>query len=875
MKNRELLIIIDGSALIYRAFYAIPDSFVTKSGLPTNAVYGFTQSVRKILKDYSPEYIAVAFDVKGPTHRHEIFDDYKAERPPMPDLLGEQIPHIKAVTKAYSIPVLEKTGYEADDIIAAVARRAGKAGLKVAIITGDKDMYQLVDADTVILDYNSGTEYGEAEVEEKFGVPPSSIRDLLALAGDSSDNIPGVPGVGPKTAVKLLKEYGSIDAIYEGIDGVGAAKLKARLIEHKKSAYLSRKLATLHEDVDFGRDIESLKSVEPDYKELAALFKSFEFAKLLKEAMADGGLGSGGPARTEYTRIETQEALSALLERAKKGQGGPVVALHLESGRGAFTALSMALSAGEVFTLDISPDNELFIDTEGFLRALLEDESVELVSDDAKPIHLYSFKRSINARSIHDTSIASYLLDPSGSKHTVEALAFEHLDINPEDGEDLSDADRMANNASNILQLWKILHKKLEDGGLSPLYTEMELPLVRVLARMESHGIRVEAGILKELSAEIKLKLSGIEASIYGLAGGEFNINSPKQLAEVLFVKLGLKPIKKTKTGFSTNEEVLLRLASAHELPAHVLEYRSLAKLKSTYVDGLLKLIGPDHRVHTSFNQTVTATGRLSSSKPNLQNIPVRSGMSARIRGAFGAEKGFSLLSADYSQIELRIVAHMAEDPALIEAFAKDVDVHAQTASQVFGVAPEAVTPELRRRAKAINFGIIYGMGAWGLSTELGISVGEADAYIESYFAHYKAVKSFIDKTIKEAKGSGYTTTLFGRRRFIYELKSPSEAVVRFGERQAVNTPIQGTAADIIKAAMIKIDAALSSWKFRSRMLLQIHDELLFEVADDEADAVSELVTREMEGVIKLKVPVKVNLKSGTNWSALTPQRGV
>ncbi len=868
-KNRKPFFIIDGSSLIYRAFHAIPSTFSTAQGLPTNAIYGFTQSLRKIIKDFDPEYIGIAFDVKGPTFRHELFVEYKAERPPMPDLLSVQIPYIKRVVSAFNIPVLEKESFEADDVIATLVKKFTGSGMKIDIVTGDKDMYQLVNGNVFILDYLSEKEYGPKEVEEKFGVRPEAIRDLLGLAGDSSDNIPGVPGVGFKTAAKLLKQFGSLENVFEHADEVPGEKLKKNLLENKDKAFLSRALATLHPDVPFECALDDLMYSGPDYDLLIPLLKELEFAKILKEFISE--VKPEEDVAGDYGKADSIEKIDALINDLKAaGNFAITLSTTEESVTGRLKSV----------TIGLGPCRAVYIPADGLaeevivkkLKEVIEDGSIKKNTDDSKALFVFFGDKGVTVKGVKiDTSLASYLLNPSKPGYTIEELAYEYLGrVSGEAGEkaDIETVTRInCRKACDILDVSNLLEKKLEEENLSKLYKEIELPLSEVLADMETRGIKVDQEKLRDLSKEIEIELSAIEKRIYAAAGMTFNINSPKQLAELLFGVLKLKPVKKIKAGFSTDAEVLTKLAEKHEVPQHIISYRQLAKLKSTYIDALLLIVNPaTGRVHTSFNQTVTATGRLSSSRPNLQNIPIRGEFAGRIREAFVPEEGFTFFSADYSQIELRIVAHMSADPVLMDAFIKDEDVHTRTASEVFGIIPALVTPEMRRRAKAINFGIIYGMGPYGLSTELGISMKEALEYINRYFEHYKMVKKFIDATVEEAAERGYTMTLFGRRRFIPELKSPVEATVRLGSRLAINTPIQGSAADMIKVAMLKIFDHIRKGGFRSRMILQVHDELVFEAAEDERQEIAEVVKNEMEGVISLKVPIKVNTKYGANW---------
>ncbi len=872
-KNKRLFI-IDGTALVYRAFHAIPATFQTSEGLHTNAVYGFTQSISKILKDYSPEYIVVCFDVRGPTFRHEAFEHYKAARPPMPDILSLQLPYIKKVLEALKVKTLEKTSFEADDLIATLARKAGSLSgeVKTCIISGDKDLYQLVKEGAVILDYLTGREYETADVVKKFGVPPTLIRDMLALAGDSSDNIPGVKGVGVKTAIKLIGQYGGIDEIYANIDKISAVKLREKLVEQRDMAFLSRSLATLESSVEVDLEIEDLRYDGPDYERLAALLKELQFGRMLKTLLSETPRKEDED-RGEHTVINDEKDLPRLQD-ALRTSGGGAIAMQMKGGN--INAISMATSASRSWFLALY--DALGGEVEWavkFLSEVLEDKEILKFTDASKELFRFALSRGRSLKGLKaDTTIASYLLNPSRADHGVEALVFEFLGKMAKglDEKNFSTID-LCKRACNIHILSTKLDELLEDSELFQLYSDMELPLSKVLAAMELEGIIVDGAMLREFSHELKARLCEIQASIFNAAGTEFNIKSPKQLQEVLFTRLGLKPLKKTKTGFSTNEGVLKKLSLSHEVPALVLSFRELAKLKSTYVDGLIELINPSTgRVHTTFNQTVTATGRLSSSRPNLQNIPQKGALAGRIRETFVAKEGFTLLSSDYSQIELRLVAHLSGDPALIRAFTGGEDVHSRTASELFGYGSAGEVPrEMRRRAKAINFGIIYGMGPYGLSLELGISMDEARDYIENYFAHYSEVKKFIDNTIEEARERGYTQTLFGRRRYVPELLSPVEQIKNAGMRIATNAPVQGSSADIIKAAMVSLSRAIEKRGYESRMILQIHDELVFETRLDELEPLSKLVRAKMEGVIKLAVPVLVNLKHGKNWNEAVP----
>jgi DNA polymerase-1 len=881
--KKKRLFLLDGSSCFYRAFHAIPE-FTNSDGLPTNATYGFTQTLRKIIKEYSPDYIAVCFDVKGKTVRHEKFDKYKAKRLPMPDALAPQIPYIKAVVKAFNISAMEKEGYEADDLIATMVKDASEHGLGVVIVSSDKDLYQLVTKDVSVLDIAKSKEFGPKEVEEKFGIPPKSIRDLLALSGDSSDNIPGVPGIGPKTAVKLLKEYGDFDGVFKNVDSVSGKKLKENLTNFKEQAIVSRELATLYDDLPLGFAPDSFLLGEPDYKELETLFMELDFEKLYKEMIpgSKGSVISEAPATVQV--VSEIDEFTKLLDALK---GRPFAVSLLSEGTGVgrvLRGITLAESSESGTNVWFVPVDDLGLSGIEERRALyamkgiMEAEATLKYTDDSKGLYLFFMKYDVAPVSVAmDTSIASYVLDPSRSDHSIDKVAFNYLGSAlaelkpPYDTSDSGVLSKLAGErAEAILEASVELPEKLGAEGLLKLFNEMEMPLARVLAQMEFAGIKVEPASLIKLSKEIAKELSSLEKSIYSLAGSEFNINSPKQLSVVLFETLEITPVKRTKTGFSTDESVLAALSDDYEIADEILRHRQLSKLKSTFVDAIVALINPETgRVHTSFNQTVTATGRLSSSKPNLQNIPIRDEYSSRVREAFKAEKACEFLSADYSQIELRLVAHMSGDKSLIKAFESGEDIHAITAAEVFGIMPGLVTKEMRRRAKAINFGIIYGMGAFGLASDLKITMKEAGEYIDSYFAHYKSIKRFIDSVIDGATRDGFTTTLFGRKRPIPELKSTNNATRKFGERMAINSPVQGTAADMVKAAMIKIQGAIEAEELKSRMILQVHDELIFEVVSGEMKRLEEIVVKEMEGVIELDVPVIVNIKRGANWRSV------
>jgi len=865
------LFVIDGSACIYRAFHAIP-VFMTSKGQPTNAVYGFTQTLRKIMAEHSPDYVVMAYDSKGPTFRHKLLEEYKATRPSMPDELSSQIPWIKRMVEAFNMASLELQGFEADDIIATVVRVVREANmlsggdhLHVSVVTGDKDMYQLVDGDTDIFDYAKDRFIREPEVRAKFDVGPDRVVDMLGLAGDKSDNIPGVAGIGVKTAAKLINAHGTIEEMLEDLGNVTPERIKKKLEEYREDALLSKKLATLDPEVPLDFSVEDFLSRGPDIEALGKILRELEFVKLIKELI---------PVEPVEAFVEVVEGEAALQRLVAAVKGSKEVALAAlpsadfdgkgETGHFGLDGIGVAASDKEVYFVPTG-DGEISLKA---LKAVIEDESVKKYAPDFKPLYKYFATSGVKLRGASmDISIASYLLSPGQGSHKIDDIADRELDQGLGTGKDAAPAELAGARARAALRLVPIFEKRLEQEQLLGLFNEMELPLVEVIASMELVGIMVDSPVLEGLTIEMATKLNALETELYAQAGYSFNINSPKQLSKLLFEDLGLTPVKKTKTGFSTDESVLAVLSAHHAVPQKIIEYRKITKLKSTYVDSLLLLVNKaSGRVHTTFNQTVTATGRLSSSRPNLQNIPVKGEYADSIRQAFVAKEGAVLISADYSQIELRLVAHLSEDPVLVDSFLKDEDIHSRTAGEVFGIMPGLVTGEMRRRAKAINFGIIYGMGAHGLAATLGISMKEAGDYIKEYFDHYKGVKGFIDNTIAEAAELGYTETIFGRRRQINELQAGSEHVRRLGERMATNTPVQGAAADMIKLAMIKIDARLRTEGLNAEMILQIHDELIFEVPLEEADIVEALVKEEMEGVVLLKVPVKVNVTRSQNW---------
>ena len=879
--------LIDGSSYIYRAFFAIPHLSNSK-GFPTNATLGFTNMLLKVLRERAPEYMAIAFDAPGPTFRHEVFGEYKANRPSMPENLRPQIPYIKGIVSSLRIPVLEKEGYEADDLIGSLVKKLESEGFEIEILSGDKDLMQLISDRVSMYDPMKDKTFQIPEVKERFGVTPDKVVEVMGLCGDASDNIPGVPGIGGKTASRLIEEFGSIEGLLKNLDRVKNAKLRTNLAHYAEQARLSRELATLNVHAPLPLDLKDLKPGEPDRERLQKIFKEMEFSKLLKEF----AFPAERPEE-DYRLVLGKNELGELIESLKITG---TFALDLETTslkpmEAEIVGLSFSFKPHQAFYIPVghaypgAPEQLDKNEVLQALRPLLENPALKKYGQNIKYDYILLAKAGIHLQSIAgDTMIASYLLNPSKHKHSLEELAREYLDRQvityaevagtgakaiSFDQVEVSKAARYScEDADLTLILAHLLGPKVEADGFAELFHQVELPLVEVLAVMEMNGVRLDLPLLNQMSSEFEGQMGKMAQEIYGLAGEEFNINSPQQLGKVLFEKLKLPGGKRTKTGYSTDVEVLNELAKDFPLPAKVLEYRSLSKLKSTYVDALPQLVNPaTGRIHTSFNQTVTATGRLSSSEPNLQNIPIRSPEGRRIREAFVPGDGCAILSADYSQIELRILAHLSCDTSLIETFKRDEDIHAATAAEIFHVGPDQVNPEMRRLAKVINFGIVYGMSAFGLSKELAIPPSVAQAYIANYFQKYHEVRDYIDKSLVQARERGYVTTLMNRRRYLPDIASSNRSVRQFAERIAINAPIQGTAADLIKVAMINIHRRLIREKRQTKLLLQIHDELVFEVAEEELEAIKALVKEEMEGVVKLYIPLKVDIGVGKNWA--------
>lgn len=850
--EKQHIYLIDGTSVCYRAYYAIGE-LSASDGTPTNAVYGFVNILRKLIKEYRPGMMAVVFDMKAPTVKHKKYEEYKAHRKPMPDDLGDQIPKIKEIVDAYRIPMCQLEGYEADDIIATLAERAKKKGIRVTIVTSDKDALQLVGEDVEVLSPGTAGDkiYGISEVREKYGVTPEHMVDLMALTGDASDNIPGVKGIGRVAAGKLLKEYGTVEGIYNNIADISSKPMAKKLIEGKDSARLSRELVILDRNVPVDLDFGKTHLGEPDLDRLIEIYGRLEFNKLLKEIMPKGS------GKTEYVTAAGEEEIKEILEKAGKQK---MIAFSVADDGGS-GGMAVSWAEGESYLIPIKA-----------AKKVLEDEKIGKAGHDLKVEMERSEKCGVKLKGLcFDTMIADYLIDPARSRHDLEDMAIRHLQYNFSAGKGDAGTRLACERSDVIFRLYGALGRLLKEKHLDRLFSDVEMPLVSVLADMETRGIGVDIDYLKKKSSEMERRLAEISGKIYTLAGEEFNINSPKQLQVILYDKLGLPVTKRTKTGASTDESVLRKLADLHGLPKVLLEYRELNKLKTAYYDSISQLADANnHRLHTTFNQAVTATGRLSSSEPNLQNIPVKTEMGREIRRVFvsgGVDK--VLLSADYSQVELRILAHLSSDKKLIEAFKKEEDVHRFTASLIFGCGIKDVTGSMRSAAKTVNFGIIYGMSAFGLAKDLGINVQEAQSFIDSYFSRYKGVKDFIDRTIEDVRKKGYVTTILKRRRYVPEINSANEHIKGFAERVAVNTPVQGSAADLIKLSMIECGRDIKGGGIN--MILQVHDELVFEVPEKELASAAGRIKKIMENVMELKVPLKVDVKAGRNWLDMEP----
>ncbi|MDH5491975.1 MAG: DNA polymerase I [Myxococcales bacterium] len=883
----QALYVIDISSFLFRAYHALPP-LSNSRGEPTGAVHGVANMLMRLFREQQPAMVAVAMDSRGPSFRKELYPEYKANRPPTPEDLIPQLARVRELVDAWGVPVYLEAGLEADDLIATLVRRAQRDGLPVVIVSADKDLLQLVGEGVVMYDSMREKVFGVEETREKMGVGPEQVRDLLALMGDSSDNVPGVPSVGQKTAVKLLAQFGDLDAIYAHLGEV-KGKLKERLAEHEDKARLSRELVTLREDLEIPFSQEALAFGGGDEGALRRLFRELEMSRLLQQLEPE----RASPAREPELLLEA-EALEGFVRRAREA-GRMALLSVLDSSdalRGRLIGLGLALEGEAPSYLPLGhryigapAQLELGIALE-IMRPLLEDPRLERLSADDKRERLIFAGLGLTLGGApFDVGIASYLLDPGRSDHGLASLATSELDRSwqPPEGLEGSGRSRIsldmveveamlgcaAVGAELLLELGAQLGPRMREGALATLFRDVELPLAELLSRVERHGVLLDLELLGRLSADAGAELTRIEAEAVALAGRPFNVASPRQLEAILFDELGLPVIKKTKTSRSTDHQVLEELALLHDLPAKILEHRSIAKLKGTYLDALPKQVDAQtRRVHTRFHQTVAATGRLSSSDPNLQNIPIRTALGRRIRDAFIPEPGWEMLSADYSQIELRILAHLSEDPELLEAYRERQDVHLRTATALFDCPADQITREQRARAKTVNFAVIYGQTQFALARNLRIERDEARRYIEAFFARYQGVARYMEETVEQARRIGYATTLFGRRRALADIRSRNRNQREAAERMARNTPLQGTAADIIKIAMVRVDAAMRAAGLSARMLLTVHDELVFELPPEEREPMEQLVREQMQGAAELRVPLIVELGWGASWGA-------
>ncbi|HPK86560.1 MAG TPA: DNA polymerase I [Atribacterota bacterium] len=888
-KTRRLFL-IDGQGLIYRAYFALP-KLATSHGQIINAAYGFTLLLFKLLEEQKPDGIIIAFDTPKPTFRHELFDQYKAQREKMPQELVEQLPIIKEIVQKFNIPTFEIEKYEADDVIGTLVQKIKDSIYKPVIVTGDRDLLQLVDEDTEILLMKKGVtqveKYCLATVEEMLGFAPGLIPDYMGLRGDPSDNIPGIPGIGEKTAQKLIQRLGSLKEIIKNLEKIENKSLREKIRQFEQQAILSRELAIINKDVDLELKLAEIAYHGPDYEELRTLFQKYEFHKLLEKLPQKEETGKKSKTHgVNFQEITNEEELLQLYGKIKSAGIFSFLAYTNPTFPGRpLQGIAFALY-DEAFLVKVNSNNNLLgtsnsLTRESLLKRvkeLFQDEKIEKVGFDLKNSWRIIFN---DGDFLHfpysDVLIASYLLNPSRQNyHLIEIIKEYFPDQHYQASGDTPDKcltgweKELCGKVKSVLELNQLLENQLSEQGLLRLYLDIELPLIKVLYKMEKTGIKLDTGFLKNMSRQFSQKIAEIRKEVFNLAGSEFNLNSPKQLSQVLFEKMKLPIIKKTKTGYSTDVHVLHELSEKHAVVAKILDYRELEKLKNTYIDKLPQLMSPQTgKIYTCFNQTGTSTGRLSSNNPNLQNIPVRTELGRSIRNAFIAEEGNIFLSADYSQIELRILAHLSRDKNLREAFLQDKDIHSFTAAQLFNVDLNLVSEEMRRIAKTINFGIIYGMSSFGLAASLRISREDAEHYIEAYFQRYHKVKEYIDEQIKIAHKKKYVKTMLNRVRYLEGIDSSNRSIREFYERIAINAPIQGTAADLIKIAMIGINAKMESLNLSSGLILQIHDELIFEFLEDELAMRQAIIKEIMENCLHLDIPLRVNFKNGHNWGEL------
>ncbi len=909
MSEKIQLFLLDGTALAYRSYFAfIRSPLINTKGVNTSGAFGFTHTLIKIIKENEPDLIACVFDTSAPTFRHKTFPEYKATRQKMPDELAEQLPMIRQIVEAFNIPLLEVEGYEADDVMGTLAKQAEAKDIFTYLVTGDKDFMQLVSDRVKMYSLSKGGRGNEPliiepeGVVEKMGVKPEQVIDLLGLMGDSSDNVPGIPGIGPKTAKELMETFGSLEAVLDQADQIPRQRIREIVLSHKEQALLSKELVTICTDVPLDLKISDLKTMPFNREKVVSLFQELEFGSLLSELPKHG---EKRDSVRKYRTITELTELDHLIEELKKAS---LFAIDLET-----TALDPISAEIVGFSFSWKEEEAVYLpvtfpemDNSGDLfgsqdkkrlgtilekmKPLLENPRIRKCGQNIKYDMLVLRRHGIDLQGIEfDSMVAAYLINPSARQFGIDALAMEYLHMRKIPTQSLIGtgkkqismaevelekvAEYACEDADVAFRLRSILSPKLSENQLDHLFREVEIPLIRVLMEMEDNGVAIDRALLEKMSVQMQKEIDQIKEEIYEIAGERFNVNSTQQLGNILFEKLkvhelvGKRRPRRTKTGYATDIRAL-EYFSIHPLPRKMLDYRQLMKLHSTYVVALPKLINPvTQRIHASFNQTVTATGRLSTSDPNLQNIPIRTELGREIRRAFIAEhKDSVILSADYSQIELRIMAHLSGDETLTESFKKGEDVHKRTAVEIFNIPESEITEEHRRQAKTINFGIMYGMGMYGLAQRLSIPQEEAQQFITAYFARYPKVNAFIAQMIADAHKIGYVTTLLNRRRYLPELKSENRNIREFGERTAINTPIQGTAADLIKVAMIRIAEQLRKEEWKSKMILQIHDELIFEVPKNELKALSDMVTREMEGAIKLSVPIKVDIGWGKSW---------
>jgi DNA polymerase-1 len=889
MASDKKLFLIDGNSLLYRSYYAI-QRLSTSQGFPTNAIYGFINTLRKIIEQEKPHYLGIVFDTGKPTIRHQMFKAYKAHRKPMPDDLIPQVPVLKKVIRAMNIPLFQYENYEADDVLGSLALKAEEKRIPAVIVSTDKDLLQLVDESTAVFNPAKEIYLDEAKVKEIFGVAPSQVIDVLSLWGDPSDNVPGVPGIGEKTSKQLINQFGSLESLLHRLSEVKNPRLREKIEQNRDQLEVSRKLVTIERNLDVQFDLDNFTLSPPNAGELAALFQELEFTSLLAELVK-----KPGETEKNYTAILDEPALRELVGRIR--QAG-FVSLDTETDSATPTqahlvGMSFAIKTGEAYYLPLGHDyagapaqipKSAAYD---ILKETLADQKIRKIGQNIKYDYIVLKREGLELRGIdQDTMVLSYLLEPNWGKHNLERLALAYLQTRTTPYEEVAGKGKneltmnavplekvvpyACQDADLALELSERLWPKIAEQKLDRLYRELEQPLIELLAEMEIWGVKVERRALEELSAELGSELRTLEKKIFALSGSEFNLNSPQQLADVLFHKIQLQPSRKTRITkrYSTSLDILQELAPLHPLAQYALEFRQMAKLKSTYADALPLLINPETgRLHTSYNQTVASTGRLSSSDPNLQNIPMRGEIGQRFRRAFVPEPGHLLLAADYSQIELRVLAHLSQDPALVETFAANRDIHEETARQVFGEGLPHLKDDMRRKAKIINFSIIYGTSAFSLAKELGTTQRDAQDFIDRYFSQHPKVAEFLDAVVKKAEERGFTETLYGRVRQVPELKQKDRITQQAGRRIALNAPIQGSAADLMKKAMIDIWRVFRGRRLRTKIILQVHDELVFEVPEEETWLVEELVRDKMENVYPLRVPLKAHLGWGKSWA--------